>query len=244
MGAISRRDQQISEEMIDSTLADSFPASDPPSWTLGRERYRKKEPITPIAESPRSDNKEKFSLKRNIDFLEERNIDVVKILNALLSIEYLLYTKTQSYHWNVTGPQLRDLHKLFEEQYIELSEIVDQIAERGRSLDGSAFGTMNEFSHHAKLKEPSDHYPEPCEMIANLLDDHEAVIRQLRGDLETCAVKYRDMGTNDFLTGLMEQHEKMTWMLRAFLSQFSPCDSGKLEKYGTHPLKLVSHMKR
>lgn len=90
MGAVSRRDQQISEEMIDSTLADSFPASDPPSWTLGRERYRKKEPITPIAESPRSDNKEKFSLKRNIDFLEERNIDVVKILNALLSIEYLL----------------------------------------------------------------------------------------------------------------------------------------------------------
>ena len=98
MGAVSRRDQ-ISEEMIDSTLADSFPASDPPSWTLGRERYRKKKPITLIAESPRSDNKEKFNLKRGIDFLEER-IDMVKILNALLSIEYLLYTKTQSYYWN------------------------------------------------------------------------------------------------------------------------------------------------
>ena len=54
-------------------------------------------------------------------------------------------------------------------------------------------------------------------MIANLLADHEAVIRQLRGDLETCADKYHDMGTNDFLTGLMEQHEKMAWMLRAFL---------------------------
>ena len=164
---------------------------------------------------------------------------MVRILNALLSIEYLLYTKTQSYHWNVTGPQLRDLHKLFEEQYIELSEIVDQIAERGRSLDRWAFGTMSEFSQHAKLKEPSDHYPEPCEMIANLVEDHEAVIQQLRGGLETCVVKYRDMGTNDFLTDLMEQHEKMAWMLRAFLSQFSPCDRGKLEKYGTQPLKLV-----
>jgi starvation-inducible DNA-binding protein len=39
----------------------------------------------------------------------------------------------------------------------------------------------------------------------------------LRNDLETCADKYHDMGTNDFLTGLMEQHEKMAWMLRAFL---------------------------
>jgi starvation-inducible DNA-binding protein len=235
--AKTRRDQQISEEMIDSTLADSFPASDPPSWTLGRERYRK-EPITPITEWPRSDNKEKFSLKRDID-LEERDIDMVKILNALLLIEYLLYTQTRNYHWNVTGPQLRDLHKLFQEQYIELSEIVDQIAERGRSLDGWAFGSTSEFSRHAKLKELSDHYPDPCEMIANLLDDHEAVIRQLRSDLETCAVKYRDRGTNDFLTGLMEQHETMTWMLRASLSRFSPCDSGKLKKYGTHSSRLV-----
>lgn len=30
--------QAISEELIDQTLADSFPASDPPAWTLGRER--------------------------------------------------------------------------------------------------------------------------------------------------------------------------------------------------------------
>jgi hypothetical protein len=66
-----------------------------------------------------------------------------------------------------------------------------------------------------------------------------AVVGQLRRDRETFAVKYRDMGTHDFLTGLIEEHEKMTWMLRAFLSRFSPCDSGKLERYGTHPLKLV-----
>jgi starvation-inducible DNA-binding protein len=54
-------------------------------------------------------------------------------------------------------------------------------------------------------------------MIANLLADHETIIRHLRMDLETCGDKYHDMGTNDFLTGLMEQHEKMAWMLRAFL---------------------------
>ena len=98
---------------------------------------------------------------------------------------------------------------------------------------------MSEFSQHIRLKEHPGHYPEPCEMIADLLDDHEAVIRLFRSDLETCADKYRDMGTNDFLTGLMEQHETMTWMLRASLSQFSPCDSGKLKKHGTHPSRLV-----
>jgi starvation-inducible DNA-binding protein len=54
-------------------------------------------------------------------------------------------------------------------------------------------------------------------MLANLLVDHEATIRQMREDLETCADTYHDIGTNDFLTGLMERHEKMTWMLRSFL---------------------------
>ena len=215
--------------MIDSTLADSFPASDPPSWTLGpRSLPARKKSGAAITETPKTDNKEKFSLKRNIDLSEEQRTGVVKILNTVLSDEYLLYTKTRNYHWNVTGPQFHDLHKFFEEQYTELSEIVDQVAERGRSLDGWAFGTMSEFSQHARLKEHPGHYPRAREMIANLLDDHEAVIRQLRSDLETCANKYHDMGTNDFLTGLMEQHEKMAWMLRAFLSQFSPCDSRKI----------------
>jgi starvation-inducible DNA-binding protein len=54
-------------------------------------------------------------------------------------------------------------------------------------------------------------------MIASLLSDHEAVIRSLRADLEACTAKFGDAGTSDFLTGLMEQHEKMAWMLRALL---------------------------
>jgi starvation-inducible DNA-binding protein len=215
MGPTSGQDHRISEEMIDSTLADSFPASDPPSWTLGRERNQEKK--VSITETSQIHDKENSSMKTNIDLSEEQRAGVVKILNALLSDEYLLYTKTRNYHWNVTGPQFHDLHKFFEEQYTELNEIVDEVAERGRSLDGWAFGTMNEFSQHSRLKEHPGHYPQAREMIANLLGDHEAVIRQLRKDLETCDDQYHDMGTNDFLTGLMEQHEKTAWMLRAFL---------------------------
>ena len=60
-------------------------------------------------------------------------------------------------------------------------------------------------------------YPDAKKRIANLLHDHESIIRGLREDLVTCDEKYGDIGTNDFLTGLMERHEKMAWMLRAFL---------------------------
>ncbi|HEU4340215.1 MAG TPA: DNA starvation/stationary phase protection protein, partial [Candidatus Binatia bacterium] len=92
------------------------------------------------------------------------------------------------------------------------------VAERARALDQWAFGTLTEFSQHTRLTEHPGQYPKAREMIANLLADHETIIRQLRTDLETCADKYHDIGTNDFLTGLMEKHEKMAWMLRAFLA--------------------------
>jgi starvation-inducible DNA-binding protein len=201
--------------MIDATLADSFPASDPPSWTLGRERYKGKEPGNPTNETQPIAG-EGVIMKPNIGLAEEQRDAVVKILNALLSDEYVLYTKTRNYHWNVLGPQFNDLHKFFEEQYSELNVVVDDIAERARSLGGWALGTLKEFSQQARLNEHPGQYPSAREMIANLLADHETIVRQLRTDLET-AEKHQDMGTNDFLTGLMEKHEKMAWMLRAFL---------------------------
>ena len=39
----------------------------------------------------------------------------------------------------------------------------------------------------------------------------------LRGALETSANRFGDAGTSDFLTGLMEEHEKMAWMLRSMV---------------------------
>ena len=156
-------------------------------------------------------------MKPNIGLSDEQREGVVSILNALLSDEYLLYTKTRNYHWNVFGPQFNDLHKFLERQYEELEEVVDQVAERARSLGGFAFGTMTEFVQHTRLKEQPGQYPEARRMLSNLLADHESQIRQLRVDSQTCDERFHDLGTNDFLIGLMERHEKTAWMFRAFL---------------------------
>jgi starvation-inducible DNA-binding protein len=155
-------------------------------------------------------------MKVNIGIADKDRSAVADVLNRQLSDEYLLYTKTRNYHWNVVGPQFNDLHKFFEAQYEALDEVVDEVAERARTLGGRALGTLAEFSQHARLKERPGDRPDARGMIADLLADHEAVVRQLRDDLDV-AVKHNDTGTNDFLTGLMEKHEKMAWMLRAFL---------------------------
>jgi starvation-inducible DNA-binding protein len=153
----------------------------------------------------------------DIGLSEEQREGVVTILNTLLADEYLLYTKTRHYHWNVVGPHFHDLHKFFEAQYTALNTIVDDVAERARALGGNALGTLTEFLQHSRLQEQVGHYPDEQTMIALLLRDHETIIRHLRVDLETCAEQHGDIGTNDFLTGLLGQHEKMAWMLRACL---------------------------
>ena len=137
-------------------------------------------------------------------------------MNNLLADEYVLYTKTRNYHWNVVGPQFNDLHKFFQEQYEALDEMADEVAERARSVGGKAYGTLAEFSQHSRLKEQPGKQPAAATMVANLQADHEAMVRTLRADLETVMEKHNDAGTNDFLTGLMEKHEKMAWMLRSF----------------------------
>lgn len=156
-------------------------------------------------------------MKPNLGPNKEQLSGVVTILNLVLADECLLYTKTRNCHWNVTGPQFQQLHELFERQYVELSDIIDKVAEQIRALGAQAMGTMSEFLQYARLKEHPGKRPPAARMLAHLLDDHDTMVRTLRGDLAVCAGEFNDTGTSDFLTGLMQQHEKMAWMLRTHL---------------------------
>ncbi|MGI0005608.1 MAG: Dps family protein [Nitrososphaera sp.] len=144
---------------------------------------------------------------------------VIRILSNLLADEYVLYTKTRNYHWNVYGPHFHDLHVFFEEQYKELEGITDEVAERITTLGGKALGTLKEFTQYTRLEESPKDYPNAAKMIENLCKDHEETIKVLRKDADACDEKYNDMGTNDFLIGLMQQHEKMAWMLRMAIDE-------------------------
>jgi len=165
----------------------------------------------------------KFNMNKKGDTMVNIGLDQAvreqsgKILNTVLADEYLLYTKTYNYHWNVTGIMFNDLHKFFEGQYEQLEDFVDAVAERARSVGMRALGTMSEFLQYSRLKEDAPGVVlEAKQMIKNLLDDHEALIKSLRIDIEKSA-EIDDMGTNNFLTDLLEKHEKMAWMLRSYL---------------------------
>ena len=154
-----------------------------------------------------------------IGLLEKNQVKVVDILNKVLANEFVLSVKTRNYHWNVIGPNFSELHKFFDEQYGQLDDIIDQVAERSRALGEKSIATMTEFMVKTSLKEKPKQYPDALQMVFNLLQDHKVIIRNLRKDLETCASEYDDMGTSNFLTDLLEKHEKMAWMLQAFLEK-------------------------
>ena len=155
----------------------------------------------------------------NIGIDEKNSAQVVKILSRVLADEFVLYAKTRGYHWNVVGPQFNDLHKFFEGQYEALEEAVDEVAERARTIGGFALGSLQEMLDHKTLEEDTTKGTDSGHMVRSLLHDHESIIKKLRKDLKACDEKYNDMGTSDYLTGLMEKHEKMAWMLRAYLEE-------------------------
>ena len=158
----------------------------------------------------------KTDVKPDIGVADDARKSIVELLNSRLCDENLLYIKTKKYHWNVTGPRFSQLHEFFEEQYEILDEMIDETAERARQLGGKSLGTMEEYVRHASIEEDPK-YPDAQTMIANLLKDHETMIKTLRKNADDCEEKYNDMATNDFFLEAVQKHEKMAWMLRAHL---------------------------
>lgn len=152
----------------------------------------------------------------HIGLEQEVRRSVAEMLNALVADEMLLFIKTKNFHWNVTGPHFREYHALFDEQAAQLTGIIDDAAERVRSLDEHSTGTMKEYLSLTRLEEDQGYGMSGESMVMALLHDHEVIIRQLRQDLQKCG-ELGDEGNMDFLTALMEMHEKMAWMLRATL---------------------------
>lgn len=155
-------------------------------------------------------------MKMNIGISEANLEKLAQLNNVLLSDEYLLITKTRNAHWNVKGPHFKSLHDLFEEHYDTLFTIIDDAAERVRTLGHVAYGSMAEFIKNSRLQETNGQEMSLNDSIEILMIDHERIIQHLRGDIDKAA-ELGDVGTEDFFTGIIQQHEKMLWMLRMFI---------------------------
>ncbi|WP_121245742.1 Dps family protein [Mucilaginibacter phyllosphaerae] len=154
-------------------------------------------------------------MKPNIGINDADRQAVSEQLAKLLADEYVLYTKTRNAHWNIEGPDFHSMHIFFEGQYQQLDELMDSVAERIRKIGHYAPATLTQLLQLTHLTEKLDRKNDSQGFLRELLEDHEVIIEFLRGNINPFANKFNDAGTSDYITGLMETHEEMAWMLRS-----------------------------
>jgi starvation-inducible DNA-binding protein len=163
-------------------------------------------------------SKNKTTVRPSIDIgiSEKDRAAIAGGLSRLLADTFTLYLTTHNFHWNVTGPMFSTLHAMFMDQYTELWNAADPIAERIRALGHPAPGSYAQFGKLTSLKDAPANPPKAMDMVRILVQGHEAVARTARGLFETVE-KADDQPTADLLTQRLDVHEKTAWMLRSML---------------------------
>ncbi len=163
------------------------------------------------------DTKATKLIKPNMGLSDEARQGVAEMLSRTLANQHMLYMKLRKYHWNVTGPEFRSLHKIFEDMYEELSENIDETAEKIRAYGEYAPGTFVEFMEMADISEEPGENPHARQMVADLVADQETMIRTLYEQINEADDTWEDDASEDFLTGMLHMHQEQAWMLRSFL---------------------------
>lgn len=158
-------------------------------------------------------------MKANIGITQKNTDAVSNELVKLLADEFVLYNKTRNAHWNVTGDNFHAMHVFFESQYKQLDDMIDSVAERIRKIGHYAPATLKKYLELTHLSEYSERTNDGHGFLKDLLRDHESIIASLRGNITPFAEEYKDYGTSDFITGLMETHEEMAWMIRSYFRE-------------------------
>ena len=152
----------------------------------------------------------------HIDISEKTQQAIAEGLSRFLADDYAMYVKTQNFHWNLQGPEFFSLHLLFEKQYKEMAEELDEIAERIRAMGFFVEASFTAFKKRTEVKEDSK-VLSIKEMILSLVDGHEMLIRHGR-HVAQIADKEKDFASVDMLGRMLGAHEKMRWMLHSHLS--------------------------
>ncbi|MGV8877747.1 MAG: Dps family protein [Sphingobacteriaceae bacterium] len=155
--------------------------------------------------------------KPNIGISDKNRQAIAEQLSKILADEFVLYSKTLNAHWNVEGPDFHAAHLYLETLYNEQQEIVDTLAEKIRTIGHYVPAQLTKYLELTHLSETAPNKNDSQTLFADLLEAHERIIVFIRENITPVADKWKAEGISDYITGLMEHHEKTAWMLRAHL---------------------------
>lgn len=156
-----------------------------------------------------------FNTRNGISTEDRKKI--ADALGVVLADTYMLFIKTQGVHWNVTGPTFMGVHKLTEEQYENMYEAIDELAERIRALGHKAPASYTKYGELSSIND-KDEERSVEQMLTMLIADHETAVLNMRAATEWCEDK-NDYVTADMLTERMSWHEQAVWMLKSLAAE-------------------------
>lgn len=155
---------------------------------------------------------------RAVGEISESNVkEITNFLNNILANEFALFTKTLNYHWNIKGPRFHSLHNFLDEHYHSLLDVMDDVAERVRILGETPNSTVKEMKEAMEIGERSGRDLSSNEMIEDLFKAHIFIQNDIKEKVNKETIFSKDPGTEDFLVGLLQKHEMMSWMLKSHL---------------------------
>ena len=156
--------------------------------------------------------------KRPIGEVSNKKVkDNTEFLNYMLANEYALFTKTLNYHWNITGPRFHSLHEFLEGQYRGLLDVMDDVAERIRMMGETPYSTVEQLKNAMDVKERNGRHLSSNEMLEDLFETNLKIQESIKEKLNESEAFQNDFGTEDFLVGMLQKHEKTSWMLKSHL---------------------------
>jgi len=155
------------------------------------------------------------------DFSAEAVRELTDAFRPLLADVFALYVKTKNFHWHMSGPHFRDYHLLMDEQGEQIFGMTDEIAERARKIGGTTLHSIGDISRHQRLKDNDQEVMAPHDMLAELRDDNQHLIRSLREVHELCE-RHHDVATASLIETWLDESERRSW----FLSEIIRGESG------------------
>jgi starvation-inducible DNA-binding protein len=150
------------------------------------------------------------------DLPEATRTKSVGSLDALLASAIDLSLQAKQAHWNVKGPQFRELHLLFDEVNAGALEWQDLIAERIAQLGGSPHGNLQTTAKNTKLPsfapERSDG-PAFVDAMAKAISSFTTLTRPAIDEM----AQLGDTVSADMLTEVTRAADTKLWFVEAHL---------------------------
>ena len=138
--------------------------------------------------------------------------EIASALRHLLADVFALYVKTKNFHWHMSGPHFRDYHLLLDDQGEQIFAMTDDIAERARKIGGTTLRSITDISEHQRLQDNNADFVDPKEMLAELAEDNQQLVKFLRSTHEICD-QHNDVATASLIENWIDETERRTWFL-------------------------------